>query len=139
MGITEEDEERLSFHVSIADRLALLVLEMKRAPDGGDRRSDRRTRMPGDIDDRSEDERQPAEEGADDGPGAGVGLLLGQAVSPSAEAGDKSGTDGLEEYRCAVMGPQPDRARQRDYNRGARQKERSRQNAGCDSLAHLRM
>ena len=42
MGEAEEHQERPSLQVFIAERFAVLILEMKRPADGRDRRADRR-------------------------------------------------------------------------------------------------
>ena len=60
MGEAEEHQERTAFHVLIADRLAVLVDEMKRAADGGERRPGRR-RMAGYEQDGAEDQHEAAE------------------------------------------------------------------------------
>jgi hypothetical protein len=57
----------------IADRLTVLVLEMKRSADPGDRGSDRRSRTPGKMHDGAEHQNESAEEGAEYGQDAGSG------------------------------------------------------------------
>jgi hypothetical protein len=60
MGEAEEHQERAALHVLIADRLAVLVEEMKRAADGGERRPGRR-RVAGHEQDGAEDQHEAAE------------------------------------------------------------------------------
>ena len=70
-----------SLHVLVADRLAVLILKVKRAADGGNRRSDRRRRASADVDDGAEHQHQPAQEGAEhrqnaEGPSLRVQIFL---------------------------------------------------------------
>src|SRR5438874_2482014 len=71
----KEHQEGMSLQVLIADRLAVLILEMEGAADRGDRGADRRGGAAGDEDDRAEKQKQPAEKRGEQKHEAGCILL----------------------------------------------------------------
>ena len=62
MGEAEEHQERAPLHLRVGERLAVLVFEIERTADGGDRLPDRRERAPGDEKNDAEDQEKPAQE-----------------------------------------------------------------------------
>src|SRR5580658_2264279 len=85
MREAEEHEERTSLQVFVAERFAVLILEMKRPADGRDCGADRRRVTAGDVDDRRKHQNEAADKGAQHRQKAGSPYSSAQTILPNHE------------------------------------------------------